>query len=145
MVHTCVWLFLGGPLGQDHAAEYQSAAQKLHRTEHLIQEKPTGQYGEHRFQAHDQRSRSGRKTLLTQDLQGIGHAGGQDTCIKQRNSTGQNVFPDRSFRQEHHHRGNHGVHQELNAVQPKAVQRLSQPVNQGNLNGEGLPKPLKGS
>ena len=71
--------------------------------------------------------------LLTDDLQAECHTHGQDTRIAQGQPAAEDIFPDRSLRQEHGNAGKNGCHQRLDAVDPKTVKAACQFIHQGNL------------
>ena len=103
-----------------------------------MENQPAAQSGKSGFQAHDQRRRGRIQVLLTDDLQRVGDAHGQNAGKDQgKPAGGDGGETDGFLRQQNEGQGKHRNHQRLNAVHAQTVQISRQPVNAGDLHGKG--------
>ena len=120
-------------LRDDYGYEDQTTAGQFVNGHSFVQQQPSAQNREYRFQTHDQRSGSGLHILLANDLQGEGNAQGQNTRVGDGDPAGQDVCDDNIFRQTHDRTGEDAAEQALNAVESESIQIRSQLIHQSDL------------
>ena len=82
-------------LGQNHSGKHDDAADVLPGRHLLVQDDSAGDNGKHALEAEKDGDHRGVGILLCQNLQRIGHAGGEHTYIQDRQETGQDALPVR--------------------------------------------------
>ena len=71
-------------LGQNDGTEHQDTAQSFPQGQALLQDEPSRQHRNHRFQAQHQTGNGRIDPFLSDDLQGISHPGGQCPGVQDR-------------------------------------------------------------
>jgi len=101
-----------------------------------VEQQPAEEQSEGRFQAHDHRCLGGFQMLLTNDLQGVGNAHGQDARIEQGEPTAEDIRPVHILCQDHHNGRQHCADKALDEVEPDSVKAKTQTVHDGDLHRE---------
>ena len=102
-----------------------------------MQEQPPGQHGHNGLQAEDQAGDGGVDALLPDDLEGIAHAGGQDTGVQNGCPGLEHIAGRRhALRAQHTNHGEKARHEELDAGHLYPVHFRAEMVNDHDVTGE---------
>lgn len=101
-----------------------------------MQNQPAGQGGEDGFQAHQQGGHSGLRIPLAQDLQGVGHAAGQNACVENGPLGVQNGREGGRFKEKGGNQPHQPGGEKLDAGHFDAVYLGREMVDDNNVDGE---------
>ena len=101
-----------------------------------MKNQPSAKSCKYRFQTHNQRCSGGLQIFLSNNLQAVSDAHGENTGKAQRQPAGEDVTHVQLFGQQHEGNRKHCHYQSLNTVQSETIQILSESVDQQDLNSE---------